>query len=60
MGVEELQPAWEILVVVSIEGNSRETNGVDGLAAVNAGVGLGDVAGVKEAGYADAVLLFGQ
>jgi hypothetical protein len=37
-------------------GDGGETNGVDGLAAVNAGVGLGDVACVEEAGYALAVL----
>lgn len=37
-----------------------KTDGVDGLAAVNASVGLGDVAGIKEACHADAVLLFGQ
>jgi hypothetical protein len=32
------------------------TNGVDGPAAVNASVGLGNVACIEEAGYTDAVL----
>jgi hypothetical protein len=32
------------------------TNGIDGLAAINASIGLGDVAGVEEAGHAGAVL----
>jgi hypothetical protein len=42
------------------DGGMGRTNGVDGLAAVDAGVGLGDVACVEEAGYALAVLWDGQ
>jgi hypothetical protein len=46
-----------VVVLVLRRGwETGETNGVDGLAAVNAGVGLGDVACVEEAGYALAVL----
>jgi hypothetical protein len=53
------------LVVVLVlrrlgDGGMGRTNGVDGLAAVDAGVGLGDVACVEEAGYALAVLWDGQ
>jgi hypothetical protein len=45
-----------VVLVLKRGWETGETNGVDGLAAVNAGVGLGDVACVKEAGYALAVL----
>jgi hypothetical protein len=48
-------------LAVSTEGWEKgKANGVDGLAAVNAGVGLGDVACVEEAGYADAMLWDGS
>jgi hypothetical protein len=47
-------------VVVKMGEERGETNRVDGLATVNAGVGLGDVAGVEKASYADAMLLSGQ
>jgi hypothetical protein len=60
--VEELQPDCGRGVSDDEDGSmgERKTNGIDGLAAVNASVGLGDVACVKEASHADTVLCDGQ